>query len=340
MALSWNNQQIGIDLGTANTCIYVEGRPQLINEPSVVSRNKKTGEIIAIGKEAYNMIGRTPENIETVRPLKDGVIADYELTAAMLHHFINSVGIKRFVKPDVMICVPSGVTPVEQKAVRDAAKSAGAREAYVVEEPFAAAVGAGLDVSSPVGSMIVDIGGGTTDVATISMNGIVRSQTIRVGGDKMDEAIIQIVRDVYNLHIGLRTAEQLKFKIGVADKKFANHYESMSIRGRDIATGLPKRLLVEPSVLADALKDIVHQIIVTIKEVLEQTPPEITSDVIDRGIVLTGGGALLHHIADVIVQVTKVPVFISDRPLECVALGTGILLQNPEFMNKRLKDRV
>ena len=332
VALNFKAQNIGIDLGTANTIVYLEDEGIVTREPSVVAKNIVTEEIIAVGKSAFEMIGRTPENIVALRPMKDGVIADYNTTTAMLKYFIQSIVGRSFFKPVVIICVPSGITDVEKRAVLDATKYAGAKEAYVVEEPFAAAVGAGLPVTDPTGSMIVDIGGGTTDVATISLGGIVNSRSIRVGGDELNEAIIQHVRKTYNLLIGERTAEELKIVLGSASIEKAQG--SMQVRGRDMVTGLPRVVEVPAKEIAVAMSEIIHQILDAVKDVLEQTPPEISADVIDHGIVLTGGGAMLRHLAEMISKETQVPAFVANDPLDCVALGTGAILANPSLMKK------
>ena len=332
VALNFKAQNIGIDLGTANTIVYLEDEGIVTREPSVVAKNIVTEEIIAVGKSAFEMIGRTPENIVALRPMKDGVIADYNTTTAMLKYFIQSIVGRSFFKPVVIICVPSGITDVEKRAVLDATKYAGAKEAYVVEEPFAAAVGAGLPVTDPTGSMIVDIGGGTTDVATISLGGIVNSRSIRVGGDELNEPIVQQVRKTYNLLIGERTAEELKITLGSASIEKAQG--SMQVRGRDMVTGLPRVVEVPAKEIAVAMSEIIHQILDAVKDVLEQTPPEISADVIDHGIVLTGGGAMLRHLAEMISKETQVPAFVANDPLDCVALGTGAILANPSLMKK------
>ncbi|GAA3628517.1 rod shape-determining protein [Lactobacillus hamsteri] len=326
------SKNIGIDLGTANTLVYMEGKGIVLREPSVVAKNTQSGEVIAVGSEAKEMIGRTPGSIRAIRPMKDGVIADYDTTAAMLKYFMEkTVGNS---KPSVMICVPSGVTEVEKRAVIDAARVAGAREAFVIEEPFAAAIGAGLPVMDPTGSMVVDIGGGTTDVATISLGGIVSSTSIRQAGDKFNIGIINYVHSKFNLLIGERTAEDVKIQIGSASVEKAKEIESMNIRGRDLVTGLPKSVDIEAEDVAKAIQDVVQDIIVAIKETLEQTSPEIAADVIDHGIVLTGGGALLKNLPAVISEATKVPVFIAQDPLDCVAIGTGESLKNIEVMRR------
>ena len=328
-------KNIGIDLGTANTLVYMEGKGIVLREPSVVAKNTQTGEVIAVGSEAKEMIGRTPGSIVAIRPMKDGVIADYDTTAAMLKYFMEkTVGNS---KPSVMVCVPSGVTEVEKRAVIDAARVAGAREAFVIEEPFAAAIGAGLPIMDPTGSMVVDIGGGTTDVATISLGGIVSSTSIRQAGDKFNNAIINYVHSNFNLLIGERTAEDIKIQIGSASVEKAKEIESMNIRGRDLVTGLPKSVDIEAVDVAKAIQDVVQDIIVAIKETLEQTSPEIAADVIDHGIVLTGGGALLKNLPEVISEATKVPVFIAQDPLDCVAIGTGESLKNIEVMRRSRK---
>jgi len=325
-------KNIGIDLGTANTLVYMEGKGIVLREPSVVAKNTHTGKVIAVGSEAREMIGRTPESIVAIRPMKDGVIADYDTTASMLKYFIEkTVGNS---KPSAMICVPSGVTEVEKRAVIDAARVAGAREAFVIEEPFAAAIGAGLPVMDPTGSMVVDIGGGTTDVATISLGGIVSSTSIRQAGDKFNTAIVNYVHSNFNLLIGERTAEDIKIQIGSASVEKAEGIESVNIRGRDLVTGLPKSVDVKAVDVSKAIQDVVQDIIVAIKETLEQTSPEIAADVIDHGIVLTGGGALLKNLPDVISEATKVPVFIAQDPLDCVAVGTGESLKNIEVMRR------
>lgn len=334
-AFNFNPQRIGIDLGTANTIVFLENHGIITREPSVVSKNMVTEEIIAVGKKAYEMIGRTPENIETLRPMKDGVIADYPTTTAMLKYFIQSTVGKSFFKPTVMICVPSGITDVEKRAVLDATKYAGAKEAYVIEEPFAAAVGAGLPVQEPTGSMIVDIGGGTTDVAAISLGGIVTSRSIRIGGDKLNEAIIQYVRKKHNLLIGDRTAEDVKINLGAADNRYAEQYGTMNVRGRDMVSGLPRTIELGAVEVCEAMAENISQILQTIKEVLELMPPEISADIIDHGIVITGGGAMLRNLADRIMEETQVPSFIAQEPLDCVALGTGMILANPSLMKKR-----
>jgi len=326
--LNFKGKNIGIDLGTANTIVFVAGKGIVFREPSVVAKNIHTGEILSVGEEAFQMLGRTPGTIVASRPMKEGVIADYDTTVAMMKYFIKKATGNAFIKPYVMVCVPSGVTEVEKRAVLDATRTAGAKEAFIIEEPFAAAVGAGLPVHAPTGNMVVDIGGGTTDVATISLGGIATSRSSTAGGDRMDEAIIQFIRKKYGLLIGERTAENIKITIGCADIEKAASYGSMEIRGRDMVNGLPKTLEIHAEDIAVAIHDVVENIILSVREVLEETPPEISADVIDHGIVLTGGGALLKSIAEVISAEAEVPVFIANDPLDCVSIGTGETLKN------------
>ncbi|MCD5323725.1 MULTISPECIES: rod shape-determining protein [Pontibacillus] len=322
------SQDLGIDLGTANTLVFLKGKGVVVREPSVVAKNMGSGEIQAVGSSAKNMVGRTPANISVIRPMKDGVIADYDTTAAMMKYYIKQAQKNRSSfarKPNVMVCVPSGITMVEERAVIDATKQAGAKDAFPIAEPFAAAIGAGLPVWEPTGSMVVDIGGGTTEVAIISLGGIVTSQSIRVAGDEMDDSIIQYIRKQYNLMIGERSAETLKMEIGTAGKPSEN--EELDIRGRDLVTGLPKTITITAEEIAGSLKDTVDQIVDAVKNTLEKTPPELSADIMDRGIVLTGGGALLKNIDTVISDETKMPVFVAEDPLDCVAIGTGKSLE-------------
>ena len=323
------SRDLGIDLGTANTLVYVKGKGVVVREPSVVALRTDTGSIEAVGNAAKNMIGRTPGNIVAVRPMKDGVIADFETTATMMKYFIQQAQKNRSVfarKPYVMVCVPSGITAVEKRAVEDATKQAGAREAYTIEEPFAAAIGADLPVWEPTGSMVVDIGGGTTEVAIISLGGIVTSQSIRIAGDEMDDAIIAYIKKTYNLMIGERTAETLKLDIGSAG--IPEGIEDMDIRGRDLLTGLPKTITITAEEVSSALRDTVNSIMDAVKVTLEKTPPELAADIMDRGIVLTGGGALLRNLDKVISEETKMPVIVAENALDCVAVGTGRALEN------------
>lgn len=324
----FGTKNIGIDLGTANTIVYVEGKGIVLREPSVVAKNTRTGEIIAVGSDAPDMIGRTPESIVATRPMKDGVIADYDTTVAMVKYYIEkAVGGRLAGRPNIMICVPSGATEVEKRAVVDAAQVAGARDASVIEEPFAAAIGADLPVNDPTGSMVVDIGGGTTDIATISLGGIVSSRSIRMAGDKLNEAIANYVQDHFQLLIGMRTAERLKFDAASASIEKADELDDQPVRGRDLESGLPRTVDIPASAVAQAIQPVVTAIIASIRDILEETPPEISADVIDRGIVLTGGGALLHNLDEVIAEATKVPVFVAPDPLDCVAVGTGEALK-------------
>ena len=331
----FGNKDIGIDLGTANTNVFVAGKGIVLREPSVVAKDSVTGEIVAVGEDARNMIGRTPGSIVAIRPMKNGVIADYDTTAAMMKYYIEKAIGKSTSKPFVMICVPSGVTEVEKRAVVDATRMAGAKDAFIIEEPFAAAIGAGLPVMDPTGSMVVDIGGGTTDVATIALGGIVSSRSIRLAGDRMDDVIIHYVRKKFNLLIGERTAEQIKIQIGCASVEKAAEYGVMDIRGRDLLTGLPQTIEISAVDIAEAIQEVVEGIIVAVRETLEETSPEISADVIDHGIVLTGGGALLKNMGDVIAEETDVPVFVANEPLDCVALGTGESLKHIDIYKKR-----
>lgn len=337
--LGFGTKDLGIDLGTANTLVYIKGKGVVLREPSVVAFQTDTKQIVAVGNDAKNMIGRTPGNVIALRPMKDGVIADYETTAKMMKYFINQAmkskgGFGR--KPYVMVCVPSGITAVEERAVIDATRQAGARDAYTIEEPFAAAIGADLPVWEPTGSMVVDIGGGTTEVAIISLGGIVTSQSIRVAGDEMDEAIINYIRKNYNLMIGDRTAEIIKMEIGSAG--LPDDIENMEIRGRDLLTGLPKTIEISAEEVSKALSDTVYSIVEAVKNTLEKTPPELAADIMDRGIVLTGGGALLRNIDRVISNETNMPVLIAENPIDCVAIGTGKALDNIDIFKSRSKD--
>lgn len=331
----FRKKNIGIDLGTANTNVFVEGKGIVLGEPSVVAKDKQTDEVVAVGENAQKMIGRTPGSIVAIRPMKDGVIADFDTTAAMMEYFIGkSVG-KRASKPNVVVCVPGGGTEVEKRAIIDATRMAGAKDAFLIEEPFAAAIGAGLPVNEPTGSMVVDIGGGTTDVATISLGGIVSSRTIKMAGDQMDQSIIHFIRSKYNLLIGERTAEAIKIELGSASVEASRALDNMDIRGRDLLTGLPKTISIPAEDVSEAIKEVIDGIIVAVKATLEDTSPEISADVIDRGIVLTGGGALLKNISDVIAEETEVPVFVASSPLDCVAIGTGEALNHLDLYKKR-----
>ena len=323
---------MAVDLGTANTLVYVRGRGIVLSEPSVVAIDQRTGEVHAVGVEAKRMLGRTPGTISAIRPLKDGVIADFDVTEQMLRHFIQKVHQNRWAHPRVVVCVPSGVTGVEKRAVEDATRAAGARDCQLIEEPMAAAIGAGLPVSEPTGNMIVDIGGGTTEVAVISLGGIVVSQSIRVGGDELDEAIVNYVKREYKLLIGMQTSEEVKLEIGSA----APMKEELQaeIRGRDLVTGLPKTVVLSSQEVRLALDEPLQQIVDAIKSTLDKTPPELASDIMDRGIVLAGGGALLHRLEERIRHETEMPVHLAESPLTCVAVGSGRSLEEFETMNR------
>jgi len=327
------SRDIGIDLGTANTLVYVKGRGIVLREPSVVAIRRDTGTILAVGEEAKRMIGRTPGNIVAIRPMKDGVIADFDVTQIMLRHFIaKSYRRRALFLPQVVVCVPSGVTEVEKRAVLDATKQAGAKEAFLIEEPMAAAIGAGLPVEEPTGSMIVDVGGGTSEVAVISLGGIVTSNSIRVGGDEMDEAIINYIKKTYNLMIGERTAEEVKIKIGSAFR--ITEEEHMEIRGRDLVTGLPKVLTISSWEIEAALAEPVMAILETIKITLERTPPELAADIMEKGIVMSGGGALLKGLDKLIAEETGMPVYLAENPLDCVVLGAGKALSAIDLLKR------
>ncbi len=330
------SSDMAIDLGTANTLVYVKGRGIVLNEPSVVAFIKDRGNLIPyyFGHEAKLMLGRTPAEIEAKRPLKDGVIADFKGAEEMIKHFIRSVHHRKsFTGPLIVVCVPSGSTPVERRAIQDAAESAGARDVYLIEEPMAAAIGAGLPVTEPTGSMIVDIGGGTTEVAVLSLGGIVYSRSVRVGGDKMDEAIISYIRRYHNLLIGESSAEKIKERIGAACHPQDGKGKLMEIKGRDLINGVPKELTLSEYQIAEALQEPVGQIVEAVKVALESTPPELSSDIVDKGIVLTGGGALLHNMDTVLRNATGLPVFVADDPLTCVVMGTGRVLEERKKFN-------
>jgi rod shape-determining protein MreB and related proteins len=332
-------RDLGIDLGTANTLVYVKGKGIVLREPSVVAMQTDTKSIVAVGNDAKNMIGRTPGNVVAMRPMKDGVIADFEITAAMMKHHIRQAIKSKSIfsgKPYVMVCVPSGITAVEERAVIDATRQAGAKDAYTIEEPFAAAIGANLPVWEPTGSMVVDIGGGTTEVAIISLGGIVTSISIRVAGDEMDDAIVTYIRKNYNLMIGERTAEAIKMEVGSAGD--SEGIDNMEIRGRDLLTGLPKTIEITAKEIGVALKDTVYAIVEAVKNTLEKTPPELAADIMDRGIVLTGGGALLRNLDKVISEETNMPVLIAENPLDCVAIGTGKALDHIQLFKNKAKE--
>ncbi len=320
------SQDIGIDLGTANVLVYVHGRGIVMREPSVVAMNINTRRVIEIGEKAREMVGRTPVNIAAVRPMTDGVIADYTTTQRLLEHILHKVcGVKRLFKPRVLLAVPSGVTSVEQRAVKQAALAAGAGEALTIEEPMAAAIGAGLPIHSPGGNMVVDIGGGTTDIAVLSLDGIVLSRSLRIGGMKLDDVIIRHVRTNYNLLIGDRTAEEIKIAIGSAVPQ--REEQRLEVRGRDLLTGLPQTVTVTSQEIRECMAEPISQIVARVKNVLEKTPPELASDIIERGIFLTGGTALLRGLDTLIAETSNVPTYVADDPLSCVAIGTGKALE-------------
>ncbi|WP_017382198.1 rod shape-determining protein [Paenisporosarcina sp. TG-14] len=320
-------KDIGIDLGTANILIHVKGKGIVLNEPSVVALDRKTRRVLAVGEDAYKMVGRTPGNIEVVRPLKEGVIADFDVTEMMLKYFINKLNVKGyFSKPRILICCPTNITSVEQKAIREAAEKSGGKKIYLEEEPKVAAIGAGMDIFQPSGNMIIDIGGGTTDIAVLSMGDIVTSESIKVAGDVFNNDILQYIKRHYKLLIGERTSENIKITIGTAFSDGRN--EEMEIRGRDMITGLPRTITIRSPEIEECMRESIALILQAARNVLEQTPPELSADIIDRGVILTGGGALMHGIDSLLAEALKVPVLIADEPMNCVAIGTGILLNN------------
>jgi rod shape-determining protein MreB len=326
---------MAVDLGTANTLVYVRGKGIVLNEPSVVAINTKDGRPLAVGLEAKRMIGRTPSNIQAIRPLKDGVIADFEICEKMLRYFIHKVHNSRFGKPRMVICVPSGITGVEQRAVQEAAEYAGARKpAYIIEEPMAAAIGAGLPIHEPTGNMVVDMGGGTTEVAVISLGGIVTSKSIRIGGDELDEAIITYIKKEHSLALGERTAEEMKMALGsatVLEEEF-----QAEIRGRDLITGLPKTIVVSTKEIRKAIEEPISAIVDAVKYTLDNTPPELAADIMEQGIVLTGGGALLNGLDRRLHEETGMPIVVANNPLQCVALGSGQCLEEFEALKRVL----
>jgi rod shape-determining protein MreB len=330
-------RDMAVDLGTANTLVFVRGRGIVLSEPSVVAIDESTGEVYAVGLEAKRMLGRTPGSISAIRPLKDGVIADFDVTEQMLRHFIQSAHQHRFGHPRVVVCVPSGVTGVEKRAVEEATLSAGARQAYLIEEPMAAAIGAGLPVGEPTGNMIVDIGGGTSEVAVISLGGIVVSQSLRVGGDEMDEAIVNHLKREYKLLIGTQTAEEIKLEVGSASQ--LKEELQAEVRGRDMLTGLPKTLILSSEEVRHALEEPLGQIIDAIRSTLDKTPPELSADIMDRGIVLAGGGALLQGLDQRLRQETHMPVHVAESPLTCVAVGAGRSLEEFDAMRNSARAR-
>ncbi|MEL7028136.1 MAG: rod shape-determining protein [Pseudomonadota bacterium] len=334
---------MAIDLGTANTLVYVKGRGIVLNEPSVVAIQNRNGrtQVLAVGNDAKQMLGRTPGSIEAIRPMRDGVIADFEVAEAMIKHFIHKVHNRRsFASPRIVVCVPSGATAVERRAIQESALSAGARKVDLIEEPMAAAIGAGLPVTEPTGSMVVDIGGGTTEVAVLSLGGIVYSRSVRVGGDKMDDAIIAYIRRMYNLLIGEASAERIKKEVGSAMIPAEGNGVAIQIKGRDLMHGVPKEVRIGQAQVAESLAEPVGQIVEAVKVALEATPPELAADIVDTGIVLTGGGALLANLDQVLRDETGLPVSVADDALSCVALGTGMALEHPKIMKSVLSSAV
>ncbi len=332
--LNFLSSDIGIDLGTANTLLYIKGKGITINEPSIIALEENTDKVVAVGAEARQMLGRTHQDIVTIRPLKDGVIADFEATEIMIREFIKKANVNRMMIGRVVICVPSGITEVEKRAVRDSAERAGGREVDLVAEAMAAAIGVGLEISEPMGNMIVDIGGGTSEIAVISLNGIVHHNSIRVGGDEMNQAIIQHFKRNHNLLIGEKTAENIKYKIGSAAP--LEEEMDMEVKGRDLVDGIPKTIIINSKEIRKALNDPIMQIVEAIKMSLERTPPELASDILDRGIILTGGGALLRNLDVRLRQETSMAILIADDPLTCVARGCGNVLENPDKYHKVL----
>ncbi|CAH1054271.1 rod shape-determining protein [Paenibacillus pseudetheri] len=328
------SKDIGIDLGTANVLIHVKGRGVVLDEPSVVTLESDTKRVLAVGEQARRMVGRTPGNITTIRPLRDGVIADFEVTEMMLKYFIDRVGGRTwYSRPRILICAPTNITSVEQKSIREAAERSGAKEVFMEEEPKAAAIGAGMDIYQPSGNMVVDIGGGTTDVAVLSMGDVVTASSIKVAGDKFDEAILRYIKQKYKLLIGERTAEDIKVTIGTVRPGLMK--SEMDIRGRDMVSGLPQTLTITAAEVKDALWDPVSSIVAAAKSVLERTPPELSADIIDRGVVLTGGGALLNGLDELLSEELHVPVWVAEDPMHCVVKGTGIMLDNLDKVVKK-----
>lgn len=330
------SKDIGIDLGTANVSIHVKGKGVVLDEPSVVAIESDTRRVRAVGEEARRMVGRTPGNIVAIRPLRDGVIADFEVTDIMLKEFIRRVGGKSWhSRPRILICAPTNITSVEQKAIREAAERSGAKEVYLEEEPKAAAIGAGMDIFQPSGNMVVDIGGGTTDVAVLSMGDVVTASSLKVAGDKFDAAIMRYIKNKYKLLIGERTSEDIKIRIGTVYN--GSRREEMDIRGRDMVSGLPLTATIHSDEIREALWEPVMSIVMSAKSVLERTPPELSADIIDRGVILTGGGALLDGLDNLLADELRVPVLIADNPMHCVVKGTGVMLDHLDKMTRRIK---
>ncbi|SDB81354.1 rod shape-determining protein MreB [Pelagirhabdus alkalitolerans] len=328
------SRDIGIDLGTANVLIHVKGKGVVLNEPSVVAMDRSTSKVLEVGEAARRMVGRTPGNIEAIRPLKDGVIADFDVTEAMLKYFIDKISVRgMFSKPRMLICCPTNITKVEQKAIKEAAEKSGGKKVYLEEEPKVAAIGAGMDIFQPSGNMVVDVGGGTTDVAVLSMGDIVTAQSIKMAGDKFDQEILNYVKREYKLLIGERTSEDIKMHVATVFKGSRN--ESIDIRGRDMVSGLPRTITIHSDEIERALREPVSLITQAAKNVLEKTPPELSADIIDRGVILTGGGAMLHGMDQLLSEELKVPVFLADEPMHCVAAGTGIMLENIDKIEKK-----
>ncbi|ODP27345.1 rod shape-determining protein MreB [Paenibacillus sp. PK4536] len=328
------SKDIGIDLGTANVLIHVKGKGVVLDEPSVVAIETTTKRVLAVGEEARRMIGRAPENIVVIRPLRDGVIADFEVTETMLKHFINKVGARSWYShPRILICAPTNITSVEQKSIREAAERSGAKEVFLEAEPKAAAIGAGMNIFEPSGNMVIDIGGGTTDIAVLSMGDIVTSSSLKVAGDKFDESVMRHIKNKYKLLIGERTAEDIK--INIATVRPGGLQREMDIRGRDIVSGLPKTITISSGEVQEALSDTILSIVAAAKTVLEQTPPELSADIIDRGVILTGGGAMLDGLEELLSQELHVPVLVAEDPMHCVVKGTGIMLNNLDKVSKK-----
>ncbi len=328
------SKDIGIDLGTANVLIYIKGQGIVLNEPSVVAIDNETKKVLAVGEYAREMLGRTPGDILAIRPMKDGVIADFEVTELMLNEFIKKInGKKMFSKPRILICCPSNITQVEKNAIKDAAERTGARKVYIEEEPKVAAIGAGMDISKPGGNMVIDIGGGTTDIAVLSLGGIVTSESIKIAGNVFDQDIIKYIKDKYKLLIGDRTAEDIKINIGTVYNENKKN-EKMQVRGRDLVTGLPHMITISSKEIEEALRESIYIIIQKAKSVLEQTPPELSSDIINKGIIITGGGALIDGFDKLLSAELNVPVYVAESPLTCVAEGTGILLDHIDLLEK------